>query len=134
MVGPCGRVPWSVGIPPEVTTEYVGVKLGDYYRDPEVMLRTQLEAREIFYRLYGLPKGGVSPTYSSYVEASQFGVEVLFPEDNVPMVKGPVMRDAKEVYKLKVTDPRRGGLMARAIKTYEYMRKKVGDSGERRGP
>lgn len=128
VVGAGRHVPWSVGVPPEVTTEYVGVKLGEYYRDPEVMLRTQLEARELFYRLYGLPKGGVSPTYSSYVEASQFGVEVVFPEDNVPMVRGPVMRDAKDVYRLKVVDPRRGGLMARAIKTYEYMRKEVGDS------
>ena len=64
-------ISWSIGIPPEVTTEYVGVKLGAYYRDPEVMLNTQLEAMEIFYTLYGLPKHGVAPTYSSYVEASQ---------------------------------------------------------------
>jgi len=122
------HIRWSIGIPPEVTTEYVGVKLGVYYRDPEVMLKTQLEAMEIFYTLYGLPKHGVSPTYSSYVEASQLGVEVLFPEDNVPMVKGPVIREAEEVYRLKILDPRRNGLMARAVRTYEYMKQQVDDT------
>ncbi len=122
------HIPWSIGIPPEVTTEYVGVKLGDYYRDPEVMLRTQLEARKIFHRLYGLPRRGIGPSYSAYVEASQLGVEVIFPEDNVPMVKGPVLGEARDVYKLRILDPRREGLMARAIKTYEYMKREVGDS------
>jgi uroporphyrinogen-III decarboxylase len=122
------HIPWSVGIPPEVTTEYVGVKLGEYYRNPEVMLKTQLQAREIFYRLYGLPKGGVGPTYSSYVEASQLGVEVTFPEDNVPMVEKPVMREARDVYRLKILDPYREGLMAKAIRTYEYMKRQVDEN------
>ncbi len=119
---------WSIGIPPEVTTEYVGVKLGTYYRNAEVMLKTQLEAMEIFHTLYGLPRHGVSPSYSSYVEASQLGVEVMFPEDNVPMVKGPVMREAEDVYRLKILNPRRKGLMVKAIQTYEYMRQQVDES------
>ena len=122
------HIPWSIGIPPEVNTEYVGVKLGEYYHNPELMLKTQLQAREIFHRLYGLPRGGVGPTYSSYVEASQLGVEVIFPEDNVPMVKRPVMTDAQDVYKLKILDPYREGLMARAIQTYEYMKGQVDES------
>jgi uroporphyrinogen decarboxylase len=122
------HIPWSIGIPPEVTTEYVGVKLGEYYRNPEVMLKTQLEAREIFHQLYGLAKKGVGPTYSSYVEASQLGVEVIFPEDNVPMVEGPVITNAKDVCKLEILNPFREGLMARAIQTYQYMKQQAGDS------
>ncbi len=122
------HIPWSIGIPPEVTTEYVGGKLGEYYRNPEVMLKTQLEAREIFHQLYGLPKRGVGPSYSSYVEASQLGVEVIFPEDNVPMVKGPVMAHAKDVYRLKILNPFREGLMAKAIETYKFMKQEVGNS------
>ncbi len=122
------HVPWSIGIPPEVITEYVGIKLGEYYRSPEVMLKARLEAADIFHRLYGLPKRGVGPSYSAYVEASQLGVEVIFPDDNVPMVKGPVVNSARDVHKLKILDPRKEGLMARSIKTYRYMKEQVGDS------
>ena len=121
------KIPWSVAVPPEVKTEYCKVKLGDYYKNPEIMLNVQLKAMEIFHQLYGLPKGGVGPTYSAYMEASQFGVEVLFPEDNVPMVKGPVMKEAKDVYKLKILNPYQEGLMAEAIKAYHFMKKKVGN-------
>ncbi|MCK4417724.1 MAG: hypothetical protein KAV99_06110 [Candidatus Latescibacteria bacterium] len=122
------HIPWSIGIPPEVTTEYVGVKLGEYYRNPELMLKTQLQASEIFHQLYGLPKKGVGPTYSSYVEASQLGVEVIFPEDNVPMVKGPVITSAKDIYRLKILNPLQEGLMAKAIQTYKFMKQQAGDS------
>ncbi len=121
------EISWHVAIPPEVKTEYCKVKLGDYYKNPEIMLNVQLKAREIFHQLYGLPKGGVGPTYSSYVEASQLGVEVLFPENNVPMVKGPVLKEVKDVYKLKILNPYKEGLMAKAIETYYFMKKKLGD-------
>jgi len=121
------KIPWYIAFPEEVMTEYCKVKLGDYYTNPEMMLNVQLKSKEIFHQLYGLPKRGISPTYSSYVEASQFGVEVLFPEDNMPMVKSPVMKEAKEVYKLKILNPYKEGLMAKAIKTYYFMKRKVGD-------
>ena len=120
-------IPWHIAIPPEVETEYCKVKLGDYYKNPEIMLNVQLKSREIFHQIYGLPKGGVGPTYSSYVEASQFGVEVLFPEDNMPMVKSPVMKEAGDVYKLKILDPYKESLMAKAIETYYFMKEKVDD-------
>ena len=116
------HIPWSIAAPPEVMTEYVGVRLGEYYGDPAVMLSTQLKAGEIFHELYGLPRRThVSPSYSAYVEASQLGVEVIFPEDNVPMPKGAVMREAAEVGRLRILDPRRKGLMAKTIRTYHYM-------------
>ncbi|MCD6165086.1 hypothetical protein J7K19_00085 [bacterium] len=118
---------WGLGIPEEVETEYTGVKLGEYYADPEIMLQTQLKTQEIFRQLYDFDKRGVGPAYSSYVEASMLGAEVIFPEDNVPMVKEPVLKEAKDVYKLKVLDPYKEGLMSRAIQTYRYMKKRVGD-------
>jgi len=121
-------IKWWIGIPPEVTTEYVGVKLGDYYRSPKLMLKTQLKAREILEKLYGIGRFvGIGPTYSAYVEASMLGVEVIFPEDNVPMVKGPVLKRIEDVDKLKMKDPYKEGLMAKVIKTYKYMKKEVGD-------
>jgi len=122
---PRRSVPWLMGIPPEVTTEYVGVTLGEYYRNPEVMLSTQLRAGEIFEELYGFPRRSVAPSYSAYVEASQLGAEVIFPDDNVPMVPRPVMTSAADVRRMKIIDPRRGGLMSRMIETWRHMKDHV---------
>jgi uroporphyrinogen-III decarboxylase len=121
------HIPWFVTISEEIATEYVGVKLGEYYRDPKIMLQTQLKAGEMFHNLYGLPKAGVKPTYSSYVEATQLGVEIFFPDDNVPMVRRPVLNKAEDVYKLKILNPYKEGLMAQMIRTYEYMKKHTPD-------
>jgi len=122
------KIPWHIAIPPEVKTEYLKVKLGDYYTNPEIMLEVQLKSREIFNKLYGLPKDGIGPTYSSYVEASQLGAEVIFPEDNMPMPKRDlVVKKPRDVYKLKILNPYREGLMSKAIKTYYFMKRKVKD-------
>ena len=86
------------------------------------MVDVQLKSAELIHELYGLPlQKGVNPTYSAYVE-------VLFPEDNMPMVKGPVLKQVKDVYRLKILDPMKQGLMAKAIQTYHYMKNKKGDT------
>ncbi len=122
------KISWYIAIPPEVKTEYLKVRLGDYYTNPEIMLEVQLKSREIFNEIYGLPKGGIGPTYSSYVEASQLGAEVIFPKDNMPMPKRDlVVKEPKDVYKLKILNPYKEGLMFRAIKTYYFMKRKVND-------
>jgi len=122
------KIPWHIAIPPEVKTEYLKVRLGDYYANSEIMLEVQLRSREMFNELYGLPKDGIGPTYSSYVEASQLGAKVIFPKDNMPMPKRDlVVKEPRNVYKLKILDPYKEGLMSRAIKTYYFMKRKVKD-------
>lgn len=121
------EVLWDISIPEEVVTEYTGVKLSTYYNSPEVMLEAQLRAKEIFNRFFNFTINGIAVTYSSYVEASMLGVEIIFPQDNVPMVKRPVLKDIKDVDKLKVLNPYREGLMSRVVNTYRYMKKKVGN-------
>jgi hypothetical protein len=45
------KVPWSLVVPPEVQTEYTGVKLRDYYTNPKVKMDVQLESERIFNKL-----------------------------------------------------------------------------------
>ncbi|MBM4045818.1 MAG: hypothetical protein FJ279_11940, partial [Planctomycetes bacterium] len=79
------RIPWSVATPEEVMTEYVGVKLRDYYFNPAVMMDVQLKSSEIMHELYGLPvRKSVGASFTSYICASALGLEVHFPEDNCP--------------------------------------------------
>lgn len=120
-------VKWRIYVPAEVITEYAGVKLREYYTNPEIMLRSQLKVRDIFNKIYGLPDAvTVSPDYGSYVEASMLGLKIIFPEDGVPWPEGPILKSIKDVNKLKILNPYKEGLMSRAIQTYYYMKEKVG--------
>ena len=119
------KVPWRVAIPPEVIAEYTGVMLGDYYADPEIMLKAQLKAREIFRELYGI-SSGVGVHMTTYLNASTWGLEVVFPEDNVPMVKGQIITDIRQVDSLKPpNDLTKAGLMPKYILFREYMKREL---------
>lgn len=116
-------VEWRVAVPDEVITEYTGIKLGAYFTHPEVMLEAQQKAREIFRELYGISTG-VGPAGTCYLNVSTLGVEVIFPEDNVPMIKAPVLRDIRQVDRFELReDLARAGLMPWDIKCREYFRK-----------
>ena len=121
------KVRWHVAIPREVIAEYSGVQIGDYYSDPETMLNTQRKSRKTFRELYGLSSevGGVD--MSTYVNASTWGLQVVFPEDNVPMIKGRLITDIRQVDKLKPSkDLMTAGLIPRYLKFQQYMRCELG--------
>lgn len=118
-------IPWSLGVNEEVMTEYTGVKLGDYYRDPALMLAVQLEARAIFRTRYGydMSREGVAPTFTAYVPATTLGLQLVFPEDEVPMPAGPVLKSPEDIERLVIADDLTTvGLMPRVIEAYLYMR------------
>lgn len=119
-------VKWKIYVPAEVITEYADVKLREYYTNPEIMLKSQLKVRDIFDKVYGLPDAiTIFPDYSSYVEASMLGLEVIFSEDGVPWPKEPIVKNAKNIDKLRILNPYKEGLMSQAIQTYYYMKEKV---------
>jgi len=142
MQNKCNGVPWSVALEDEIITEYAGIKLRDYYTNSKVMLDAQLKAKEKFQKLYGIGRFvKIGPTYSSYLEGTMLGVKVFFPKDDVPWPdKKPLITDIREVDKLRILNPFTEGLMAKYIKTYLYMKEKVGNKysieleGENRGP
>jgi len=119
------RIPWSVATPEEVMTEYVGVKLRDYYFNPAVMMDVQLKSSEIMHELYGLPvRKSVGASFTSYICASALGLEVHFPEDNCPQWARHPMGRIDEVDGLAVPkDLTAVGLMPRILANYEYMKR-----------
>ena len=121
---------WSVAFPPEVMTEYVGVKLSDYYKHLEVMLDVQLRSSELFSKEYGLPiRKSVSANDLAYVCAAALGAEIHYGEDDAPVIRhGMVIKDMKQVRDMKVPDIYNIGLMPKILKTFEYMKEELKDS------
>ena len=126
-------IQWGIGVEPEVSTEYAGTKLGDYYTNPDVLVETEVKGRKKFYDLYGygspeLTSVGVSHLF--YVCATVLGAELIFPEDHSPQIEGRVINDLEDIKKLQVPkDIGTAGLIPHVIQRYEYLKKKSDITG-----
>jgi len=126
-------IQWDIGVEPEVTTEYAGTKLGEYYTNPDVRVETEVKARKKFYELYGYGSPevtfvGVSGLF--YTCATVLGAKLFFPEDTSPQVQGRVINDLSDIKKLKIPkDFASAGLIPHVIEGYEYLKKKSDITG-----
>ena len=113
---------WYAALEDETLTEYVGVKLGDYHRDPAIMLDTQLRGREMFQEKFGYNVGGPYVASTSYVPASTLGAEVYFPEDDSVQVHGRVLKSIEDVDHLRPPEkPLEAGLVPRCLRFRQKM-------------
>lgn len=117
------KIPWQIVIPSEVITEYAGTKLGEYYSNPDIRVASCISATEKLKKLYGLDIGIGFPGHA-YAGVSAFGSEILFPEDDAPMVKEPVFKTMESLKNAKLPDMGKSGLMPQIIKDYEYAKAK----------
>ncbi len=121
-------LPWRIGIPADVITEYAGTKLRDFYLQPEVMLESQLKAFEIFEKEYDLHRTP-SIQMTSYLPATTLGLSLHFPEDAEPQYDND--RPLKSVDEIDTfglpDDLSRCGLMPRYIEALSYFRSRLGE-------
>ncbi len=106
----------------------IGVRFRDYYHDPETMLRSQILGQKWLmeniktdaYDITGAWVGGWTD-FQNTTEASALGCEVVFPDDDIPMVRedGWVRTEA-DLKKLEGMDIITGGLNGRQV---EYRRR-----------
>ena len=121
-------IPWSINVPPEVITEYVGTRLGQYFTDGDVMLKTQLAARHLFREVYDLDCIHIWSDPPCYVGVAALGGEVVFPDDDQPMVgnQGRVIEDIAQLDHLAVPSPYECELMGLYVGIYRDMRHELG--------
>jgi hypothetical protein len=118
--------PDRVPVIPSVAHRYlipqIGVRFRDYYGDPETMLRTQILAQKWLletvrtdaYAITG-PWVGAWTDFQNTFEAGSLGVEIVFPDDDIPWVgRGWVSGDA-DLRRLEAMDFIRSGINARQI-------------------
>ena len=108
----------------------IGVRFADYYRDPELMLRSQILGQKWLlenvktdaYSITGAWVGGWTD-FQNTTEPSAFGVEVDFPADDIPVAneRGWVKTE-EDLQKLEVLDFVHGGLNGRQIEFRHKMK------------
>jgi uroporphyrinogen-III decarboxylase len=107
----------------------IGVRFRDYYSDPEVMLRSQILGQKWLmeniktdvFSVTGAWTGGWTD-FQNTTEASAFGVEVDFPENDIPVAneRGWVRTD-RDLRRLESFDFINNGLNGRQIEYRQAM-------------
>jgi uroporphyrinogen decarboxylase len=116
------RVPVVPAIAHRFLVPQVGVRFRDYYGDPEVMLRTQLLAQKWLlenvrtdaFSITG-PWVGAWADFQNAFEAGSLGVEIFFPDDDIPWVGKGWVEDEADLARLEAMDFVHSGLNARQL-------------------
>lgn len=123
------RVPVIPAIAHRFLIPKTGVRFRDYYADPETMLRTQIlcqkwlleNIRTDAHSITGAWTGAWTDFQNTF-EAGSLGVEVVFPEDDIPWVGPGWVKDDADLRALEAIDFVHTGLNARQI---EYRRRMI---------
>ena len=117
-----GRVPVIPAIAHRFLVPKVGVRFRDYYADPETMLRTQILAQKWLlenvrtdaFAITG-PWVGAWTDFQNSFEAGSLGVEIVFPDDDIPWIGRGWVKDDRDLRRLESMDFIHGGINARQI-------------------
>lgn len=116
------RVPVIPAIAHRLLVPMVGVSFRDYHRDPETMLRTQILAQKWLmenvrtdaYSITGAWVGAWTDFQNTF-EAGSLGVEVVFPDDDIPWVGPGWVKTEADLKRLEAMDFVHSGINARQI-------------------
>ena len=130
--------PDRVPVIPSIGTRFVvprmGVSFRDYFADPETMLRTQILAQKWLmenirtdaFAITG-PWVGAWTDFENSFEAGSLGVDIVFPDDDIPWIgRGWVATDA-DLRRLEAMDFVHTGINARQI---AYRRRMIDAAGK----
>jgi uroporphyrinogen decarboxylase len=114
------RVPVIPAIAHRFLVPMVGVRFRDYYRDPEVMLRTQILAQKWLmenirtdaYSITGAWVGAWTDFQNTF-EAGSLGCEIVFPDDDIPWVGKSWVKTEADLCTLEKMDYINNGINAR---------------------
>lgn len=119
-------VQWHIAFCNVTFTEYVGITYRDYYARPQNTLETQLAAKEIVERKWGVGQF-VTPAVDtpSVTFASYLGMPTVETEaDELPYLdtRQPLLASPADIAALPPRDPRRSGWMARRWQAWQHYR------------
>jgi uroporphyrinogen-III decarboxylase len=100
---------------------HIGRPLSEYYLDYRVLVDANLAMVEDF------ESGIVQAISDPYRETHDFGAEIEFPEDGLPLCKSPLLQDPDKLRTLCMPDPASGRRMSDRVNAVRLMREKVGD-------
>src|SRR5512139_4077368 len=99
---------------------HVGRPLARYYLDHRVLVEANLAVLEAF------DLDIVQAISDPYREAADFGLEVEFPPDNLPVSRKPLLTEVDDIMKIHPPDPATGPRMSDRLEAIRLFRQKVG--------
>ena len=99
---------------------YIGQPLSHYYQDYRVLAEANLAVQDAF------DLDILQVISDPYREAVDFGLDVHFPHNDLPVAKEPLLSDPQDLLKLKSPDPRTGRRMSDRLEAIRYLSKRLG--------
>jgi len=99
---------------------YIGVPLARYYQDFRVLSEANLGVQEAF------DLDILQVISDPYREAADFGLQVFFPEDDLPVAVEPLLKDPRDLLKLVSPDPGAGKRMCDRLEAIQFLRERKG--------
>lgn len=123
------RVPVIPAIAHRLLIPKTGISFRDYYRDPETMLRAQILAQKWLFEnvrtdAYSITGAwtGAWTDFQNTFEAGSLGVQVHFPDDDIPWVGEGWVKSDNDLPKLEAIDYVHSGINARQV---EFRRRMI---------
>ncbi len=99
---------------------HVGQPLSGYYLDHRVLVQANMAVLEDF------SLDIVQAISDPYREAADFGLEVEFPEDGLPVRRAPLLKEPDDLAELRPPDPHTGRRMSDRLAAIRSFREQVG--------
>jgi MtaA/CmuA family methyltransferase len=99
---------------------YIGAPLSRYYQDYGVLCAANLAVVEAF------DLDIVQAISDPYRETADFGAEIIFPHDDLPLCKTPLLADPAALKRLRPPDPHTGRRMSDRLEAVRALRAQAG--------
>lgn len=99
---------------------YVGQPLSRYYLDHRVLVQANLAVLNDF------GTDIVQAISDPFRETADFGAEIAFPHDDLPISRAPLLADPDDLRKLRPPDPATGARMSDRLEAIRLLRERVG--------
>ena len=99
---------------------FIGEPLSNYYQDYRVLAEANLAVQETF------DLDILQVISDPYREAADFGLQVHFPHDDLPVAKEPLLKDPQDLLRLESPDPGNGKRMSDRLEAIRYLREEQG--------
>lgn len=116
---PVDRVP-NFDILMTYAAHHIGQPLARYYLDYRVLVEANLAALHDFHLDI------VQAISDPYREAADLGLEVEFPQDNLPLARRPLLAEPEDLARLKLVAPASGRRMSDRLEAIRSFRAQVG--------
>ncbi len=100
---------------------FIGVSIYDYYHNPELMARLEIE----LFKKFRHDSVGVGICLRGIAEA--MGTKIAYPKNGISYVEEPVLKSIKEVNKLSPADPYKDGNIPLRLKALKMVKDALGD-------